>query len=61
MSSPQESGWVVISLGSDEIEDAPSALGLPGALGGRRGALNAIFAAVILLVASYMLARSILS
>jgi uncharacterized membrane protein YfcA len=34
---------------------------LAGALGGRRGALNAIFAAVILLVASYMLARSILS
>ena len=34
---------------------------LAGALGGRRGALNAIFAAVILLVASYMLARSILA
>ncbi|MEA3022429.1 MAG: uncharacterized protein QOK01_1281, partial [Alphaproteobacteria bacterium] len=34
---------------------------LAGALGGRRGALNAIFAAVILLVASYMLARGILS
>jgi len=34
---------------------------LAGALGSRRGALNAIFAAVILLVASYMLARSILA
>ena len=34
---------------------------LAGALGGRRGALNAILAAVILLVASYMLARSILT
>ena len=34
---------------------------LAGALGSRRGVLNAIFAALILVVAIYMLARSITS